>query len=239
MDPKSKTFLALVVGLALLFNPFVPGVHLGDGDVYQYEAAEVEYGNETGLQVTSVQTGDSLDTLSVDDEILCTGSGLQRACRFEYHVLDGGNVSAYPHSFGYANYEFVYANDRFYRPESVERDGDWYMALEPVDDPDPLRYVAESDVPRVERELAEDGRVRTYRELPHDDQLIEVGGEYYTIYTTAGKSYSGTGSFCSSSGEGFCGAADTKRWVDTALTLGSWLAGLWLVARAWRDVRRR
>lgn len=233
MRQTSKAYLAAAVGLALLVNPFAPGVHLGDGSVYRYEAASVEYRQDEGLRVTSVRTGDAVDQVSVDDEIVCVGSGLRRTCRFEYHLLDGGNVSSYPPSFAEARYEFVYANDRLYRPTAVERGGDWYAALEPVTDSDPLRYVADSSgVPSAERRLVEEGRTLTYGELPHGDQLIEVDGEYYTIYATAAKTYSGGGSFCSSGGEGFCGAADNKRLVDSALTLASWLAGLGFLVRA-------
>lgn len=238
MRPESKTFVAILLGFALLFNPFVPGIHFGDGSVYQYEAASVEYHQDGSLSVTSVRTGEALERVPLDDEITCFGGGLRRACQFEYYVLDGGNVSSYPRSFGNARYEFVYVNQQLYRPTSVERGGDWYMALEPVNDSDPLRFaVAETEIPSVERRLVADGRVLTYGELPHAGQLIEVGGEYYTLYSTASKSYSGGGSFCASSGKGFCGAADRKRLVDSALTVASWLAGLGLLALAQRRIR--
>lgn len=227
MRPESKTFLVILVGLALLLNPFVPGVHLGDGSVYRYEAASVEYQDDGSLSVTSVRTGEALDRVSVDDEIVCAGENLRRICRFEYHVLDGGNVSAYPESFGSARYDFVYVDQRLYRPTSVERDGDWYAALEPVSDSDPLRFpAAQSGISSVERRLVESGRVRTYDELPHGDQLIEVDGEYYTLYRTASRTYSGGGSRCVSSGAGFCEEASRKRLVDSALTVASWVAGL-------------
>lgn len=238
MRPKSKTFLTVVVGLALLLNPLVPGVHFDGGSMYRYEAASVEYEQNESLSVTSVRTGEPVEQVSVDDEIACLETGLSRACQFEYHVLDGGNVSSYPRSFAEARYDFVFADGRLYRPTSVERGGDWYAALEPVEDSDPLRYVAaRTDIPSAERRLVEEGRVVTYGELPHADQLVEVGGEYYTIYATAAKSFSGGGSFCSSSGRGFCEAANRKRRVDSALTLASWLAGLWLVVRGWRSGR--
>ncbi|WP_135851570.1 hypothetical protein [Halorussus salinus] len=235
MRPESKTFLVILVGLALLFNPFVPGLHLGDGSVYRYEAASVEYHDDGSLSVTSVRTGDAIEQVSLDDEIACFDGSLRRLCRFEYHVLDGGNVSAYPESFGSARYDFVYLKQRLYRPTSVERDGDWYAALEPVNESDPLRFpAAESGISSVERRLVESGRVLTYEELPHDDQLIEVEDEYYTLYKTASRTYSSGGSRCVSSGAGFCEKAGRKRLVDSVLTVASWLAGLGFLSLARR-----
>jgi hypothetical protein len=235
-----KTLLAVLLGLTLLLNPFVPGVHLADGSVYRYEAASVEYQQDGSLFVTSVRTGDAVGRIPLDDEIVCFGGSLRRSCQFEYHVLDGGNVSSHPRPFVSTRYEFVYANGRLYRPSSVERDGDWYAALDPVNESDPLGTVAaRSGIPPVERRLVESGRVLAYGELPHDDRLIEVGDEYYTLYATASKSYSGVSSICSSGGDGFCGAADRKRVADSVLTLSSWLAGLWILYRARGEIRDR
>lgn len=233
LDPDTKTFFVLLAGLALLANPFVPGVHLGDGEVYRYEAAHVEYENGS-LTATSVRTGAVRDHLPIDDEIICTRLGINRRCQFEYHVLNGGNVSTV--GIGGARYEFAYLGERLYRPSSVGGRHEARMTLEPVNDSDPLSAVAARDhLPAAERELVESGRIKTYDELPHENQLIAVGGEYYTVYPTAHRSFYGGGSACSSSGNGFCAAASQKRIVDTGLTLASWLAGLWLLVR----VRKR
>ncbi|WP_158057759.1 hypothetical protein [Halorussus halophilus] len=238
IHPSTKLFFVLLAGLALLFNPFVPGIHIGDGDVYRYEAAQVEYQDDGSLQATSVRSGEVRENLPIDDEIICTRLGVSRRCQFEYHVLNGGNVSTI--GIGGARYEYAYLGGRLYRPDSVGERGDERMTLEPVNDSDPLASVATQDTSSTERRLVNEGRIKTYRELPHEEQLVEVDGEYYTIYATAHRSFYGLGgaSRCVSSGDGFCESANQKRLVDTGLTLASWLAGLWLLLRVRRRMRR-
>jgi hypothetical protein len=236
LTSRQQSLLLAALGIGLLVNPSAPGLHFGEGSVYRYEAAAVDYNQSAGLQVTDPETGQSITLDNVDDEIICEGFALRRACQFEYSVYDGANVSALPSRIGYSEYEFVYRNETFYRPTTVERAGDWYMRLDPVTDPDPLRYVADGgDLSPGAQSAIASGAVLTYRELPEANTLVREGGEYYTVYSTGVKRYWSGGSFCSSGGDGFCGTADSKRWTDSLLTLGSWVLGAALVGVALRS----
>lgn len=236
LSSRRKSLLLLILGIGLLVNPYAPGLHLGDGNVYQYEAATVTYEQPAGLQATDPETGRELHLRSVDDEIICEGPAIRRTCQFEYSVYKGTNVSSVGSSFGYAQYEFVYLNDTLYRPTTVERSGEWYMSLEQVTEPDPLRDIADSGVLSDSAHKAiSTGTVMTYRELPEDNTLIRHDGQYYTLYTVGAKRYWGGGSTCSSGSDGFCSAADSKRWTDSLLTFGSWVIGVALVFFALRS----
>lgn len=235
VSARRKSFLFLVLGIGLLVNPYAPGLHVGDGSVYRYEAVAVTYDQSAGLQVTDPETGRDIQLRSVDDEILCEGPTIRRACQFEYSVYEGTNVSAIGRGIDSAQYEFVYLDEGFYRPTTVERAGEWYLTLERVTEPDPLRYVADSGrLSDGARQAITTGAVVTYQELPEANTLVRHDGQYYTLYTTGTKRYWGGGSFCSG-GEGFCSAADSKRWTDTALTFGSWAIGVALVVFAFRS----
>lgn len=236
LSSRRKSLLLLGLGIGLLVNPYAPGLHFGEGSVHRYDAAAVTYNQSAGLQTTDVETGRVLDLRSVDDEIICDGLALRRACQFEYSVYDGANVSSINRRIGYAQYAFVYLNDTLYRPTTVERSEEWYMSLDRVTEPDPLRYVADSDELSVgARTAISTGTVMTYRELPEATTLIRDDGQYYTLYTTGVKRYGSAGSVCSAGGDGFCSAADSKRWTDSLLTLGSWVIGLALVGFAVRS----
>jgi hypothetical protein len=233
LSSHRRSSLLLIVGILLLVNPYAPGLHLGDGSVHRYEAATVTYNESAGLHVTDPETGRELSPSSVDDDIICTGS-IGRVCQFEYAVYEGTNVSATPGE--YADYQFVYLNETLYRPTTVPRERQLRMSLDRVTGSDPLRDVATSGgLSEGARSVISTGSVLTYRELPEEGTLVRHDGQYYTLYEAGVKHYGGGGSFCGSSGDGFCGAADSKRWVDSLLTLGSWGIGAALVVFAFRS----
>jgi hypothetical protein len=240
MDSEWTSFVLLLVGFALLLNPLVPGVHIGSETVYEYEAVSVEYEQGEGLNLTNVQSGQQLEPLSVDDEIVCEADWDRRLCRLERFVQQNGSVPGYVSAgFHYpSDYEFVYLDEQFYRPTTIDRCGGSHLALESVNDSDPLREVARTDLTRLERRVVESGSVVTYRKLSREDQLLRVDADYYFVYQTARKRYSGGRDNCHSSGDGFCSNADWKRRIDTALTLGSRLVGLVLLIFAWERIQR-
>jgi hypothetical protein len=225
-------------GIVLLINPYAPGIHFaevhgGEESVYRYEAATVTYNESTidkGLQMTEPETGRELSLRSVDDEIICDGFANERLCQFEYNVYDGTNVSGMGDT---SSYQFVYLSGALYRPTTVERQGGPQMSLNRVTDTDPLRHVADSGpLSGGARKAISSGSVMTYERLPEENTLVRHDGQYYTFYTTGFTEFSGSwssGSSCSSSGEGFCSAAVSKRWTDALLTLCSWAIGAALV----------
>lgn len=239
MRSEWKTFVLLLVGLALLLNPLVPGVHLGSGTVYRYDAASVNYTSGDGLELRYVETGQRLEPVAVDDEIACEDRPERWFCRVAVHVLRNGSVPAYASaraSFPEQS-EFVYLDSRFYRPTTVERGGEAYLALDSVNDSDPLREVAATDRTSLERRVIESGSVVTYNRLQREDQLLRADGRYFVLRRTARKRYTRGWNDCLGTGDGFCEAADWKRRIDTALTLASWLAGFALVLHGWVRVR--
>lgn len=240
MDPERKSFVILALGLALLVNPWVPGVHFGSGTVYEYEAVSVEYAPDEGLELRGVQSGREKEPLPVDGKIVCEDRDDRWLCQVAYFVQQNGTVPGYA-SAGFdfhSVHEFVYLGGQFYRPTTVERGEQAHLALEPVDDADPLREVATTDLTVREREAVESGHVVTYRRLSREHQLLRFDDGYYFVYQTAHKEYGGPRASCVSSGRGFCEDADWKRRTDSAVTLVSRLVGLTLVFREWERIRR-
>jgi len=148
MESEWLSLVLLAVGLALLLNPLVPGVHLGSGTVYEYSAVSVQYANETGLELKGVDDGQPKEPLPVDDEIVCEYHWARWMCRVLYSVQQNGPVPGGA-SAGFDFHEefgLVYLDDRFFRPTTVDRADEAHLALEPVNDADPLRAVATTDL---------------------------------------------------------------------------------------------
>lgn len=156
-------------------------------------------------------------------------------CAFEAAVLEGADVPTDRGEISRAHYSYVYLDDTFYEPTVMVRDEGSFAALEPVTDSDPLaRVVMEGDLSAPARVAISGEQVLVHGELAEANRLVRYEGAYYTIYQSGSKRYGSVGSFCASSGEGFCDDADTKRWVDTLLTLGSRLLGGVLLVGAYR-----
>jgi hypothetical protein len=239
MDSWWKTFGLLLVGLALLLNPVVPGIHFGAETVYRYEAASVNYTAGEGLELRYVETGQRLEPVPVDDEIACEDQPDRWFCRVIVFVQQNGTVPGYA-SAGASlpeEFEFVYLDNRFYRPTTVERSGETHLALDPVNESDPLQEVAATDLTSLERRTVESGSVVTYRDLQRKDQLLRADGGYFVVRQTARKRYTRGRDNCHGSAEGFCNDADWKRRIDTSLTIGSWLVGFGLVLHSWVRIR--
>ena len=235
MHDEVKSYALFLAGVALVLNPFVSGVHVGDGSVYRYDAAAVDYADGEGLELRHVRTGERLERLPVDDEILCKDRLDRRACRLESYVRQNGTVPARAeYGVGYpSRYEYVLLDGRFYRQVTVDRDGWAHFALDPVNDSSPLEAVAATALTSLERNVVDSGRVVSYRNLTRRNQLLKVDGEYYVVYRSGFSRYGGPHASCHSNGDGFCDAADWKRRIDTALTAGSRLLGLVLLLEGW------
>lgn len=240
MDSGWVSFGLLLVGLGLLVNPWVPGVHLGSETVHEYQAVSVEYERGEGLDLRNVPDGQRLESVSVDDEIACDGRSNQWVCRVALFVERNGSVPGYA-SGGlrfHSDYEFVYLGDQFFSPTTVERGGRARLALAPVNDSDPLRRVATTDLTPLEERVIESGRVVTYQRLSREHQLLRSGGEYYFVRQTARNRYGAGADRCHTVDDGFCERADQKRLTDTGLTVASRLAGLVLVLAGWIRIQK-
>jgi hypothetical protein len=237
LNTNRKLYLILIFGIVLLVNPYVPGVHLGDGSVHKYEAKTVTYNESAGLQVTDPETGRELSLRDVDDDILCDSFDDRYLCEFGYTVIDGfGERVGHPD-------QFVYLNQTLYRSDTDRNfRGEPPLRLVRVDEsrtPDPLQHVAKhGDLSGGAEKAISTGSVLTYRELPEEDTLIRHDSTYYKLSKTGisrWDGFGGTGEFCSSNSADFCDAAGSKRLIDSLLTLGSWAIGFALVVFAFQS----
>lgn len=213
--PLHTGLLLIALGLAVLGAAAALGGMPADS-VYQYTAAEISYEDEE-LHADPVPTQRSINAhqLSVDDRIVCLPS-ITRECYLELNALDEGGISGYPVR---ASYDYLYSDGQFYE---LTRDLDAQtMGHEPVpvDEVFSRLTVSESEADATVRTAIEDGTVRTTHQLQSTDTLIEVDGDYYTVYRSGSKQYDGWGAFCSSAGDGFCDQADQTRYGPTIVFL--------------------
>ncbi|WP_276299226.1 hypothetical protein [Halorussus lipolyticus] len=170
--------LAILVGVLLVFSPLYVGVfHIGD-PTYRLTAAEVEP-TDDGFEVHG-----PYPTWGLDDDIICVGL-TDRPCVLERHLLDGANVSTrYGVEFGHYQYEYVYANETFYRVAYDERGGRTALRLEPVPTEDAL-YHSASPVGAVRapvRQAVESGSATARQSLLGDSgKLVAESGTYYVV----------------------------------------------------------
>lgn len=209
--------LLVVLGISMLWT--AGGIGGPDADVRQYTAYEVTYeGGE--LVLTDVDTGEErrdahVSTVDVDENVVCLPTHT-RECSLTMKEYEGEiNASGISSEFRYA-----YIDDEFYRITRTYGTGAEFE-YERVDGSDALASLAldRDRLTETEREVLDDGEITSTDPAPNTNRIVESGGEYYTILQTASKTYGGAGSFCASSGDGFCDRADTVRWID-------WLSGL-------------
>lgn len=230
----------VLVGLALLVNPIVPGVHVMEVTITQYDAARVTYDATDGLRVVDATSGEVLHGIEVDRDVICErGYHRYRDCSFERAVLAGRNVPTRPEDISRSRYAWVYLDDTFYRPTVDDRANGSFAALEPVDPGDALDRIADRGPPtEPERQAIEDGSLLVYGELPVSNRLVRHDGAYYTVYRSESETYGLFESSCGSDDREFCNAAVTKWWTDNLLTVGSRLLGGGLLAVGYHRRRR-
>lgn len=221
-SPLRTYSLLLVLGVALVWIAFSAGGVETD-TAYEYTAYEVEH-TDGELVATNARTGRTVDgvraeKLNLDERIVCLPSHT-RQCRFERRALDG-TLSA--EAIG-SDYRYVYLDGEFHRITSKplgEFEHERTDAAEAFAD-----LAVDSDrLHPAERDAIENGREISTRAFANTNRLVHHDGAYYTILTTAQKSYGSGGSFCSSSGDGFCGDADSLRWTLRIRSFGIGVLG--------------
>ena len=237
-SPLRTYSLLLVLGLALVWVAFSAG---GETDtVYQYTAYEVEHADGE-LTATNVHTGRTregirVEHMNIDERIVCLPSHT-RQCSLERQALDG-NVSAKGTG---SDYRYVYLDGEFHRITS-ESMGEFRHERTDATEAFAELSVDSDRLRPAERATIETGRTITTRAFANTNRLVEHDGAYYTLLATAQKSYGSGGSFCSSSGDGFCRDASVLRWksrlypvgVGILGALGIVVGGLGLLG-AWRE----
>ncbi|ELZ29214.1 hypothetical protein C475_03319 [Halosimplex carlsbadense 2-9-1] len=210
--------LLIVVGFALLVNPFVVGaLDIGDPDSYTYEPGRVTfYDNGT------YDAADPADV--IDPKVACLDDQLPtRSCMLEraVHANDGVVYDGLPQRILGTDYWYVYVWDEgFFEPTSLDRgNGTYEYGLEPAEQSQALDYVAVSseDASTGVRRALETGQFRTSDPLDDADELVAHDGSYYVVTAT---------SYSTTDGE--------RRDIVVALQWIAGIAGGWLVLQGQR-----
>lgn len=223
--------LLIVLGVALVGGA-LDAEGGGSDDVYQYTAYEVEYDDELALRdaITGRPLGNPRGT-NVDERIACLPD-MTRQCRFERQAMDG-EVSV--QAIG-SRVRYVYADGSLYR---IHQNGTGFeFEHEPTAPSDALADLATDSgrLTAAEREAITEGQVVTTRKFPDSNRIVEHDGDYYTLLNTGVKRYGSGGSFCASSGGGFCSDADRHRWFVRLRAAGIGLLGAVGVAAGGREL---
>lgn len=221
-SPFRTHALLVVLGVALVWVASTTG-GVATNAAYEYTAYEVEHADGE-LRLTNARTGRTVEGAraekrNVDERIVCLPSHT-RQCSFERRALDG-NLSV--EGIG-SEYRYAYRDGEFYRIESRPLGEYEHERTDPADAFAELAVDSDRLSPG-ERDAVESGRTVSTREFANTNRLVRRGDTYYTIFTTARKSYGSGGSFCSSSGNGFCGDADSLRWKLRLRSVGIGLLG--------------
>ena len=228
------SILVLVLGSTMLWIAVDAGGPETDV-VRQYTAYEVDYDEElvlTNEETESERTGARISSANVDDRIVCLPAAT-RECSFAHQEFEG-DVDA---EGLVGQYRYAYFDDEFYRIAEEEAFNYTYERT----DADEVfaRLAVDSDrLTDAEREVVESGQRVSDRPYATTTRLVAHEGSYYTILQTGQKAYSDGGAFCSSSGDDFCGEADSHRRNQYAKAVGLGLLGLLGVGVGGRGVLR-
>lgn len=182
---RQRGGLYVVVGFALLVNPFVVGaLDLGDPDSYTYEPKAVTfYDNGTYDAERGVD--------HLDPEVACFEWPRSRTCLLERaNYANGGLVyDGVPSQFLRYEYRYVYVwGEGFFEPADEQfENGSVEYGLQPVARPAALdRIAAEPDrVSAGVRTAIETGQYRTSDPLDGADELVAHDGGYYVVTATS------------------------------------------------------
>ncbi|QHS16159.1 hypothetical protein GWK26_02770 [haloarchaeon 3A1-DGR] len=255
LTPRRRDALRAVVALALLAGPlWIPALHLGD-PTYRYERAQIT-DDESGIAFENESAVPAGTILS--EEIVCAGTS-SRACAFERHLARNNTVltgiysstagtgtssfALAPDGYDYVQingtvYEtatvanrsrvYVVANGTVYEkgkaPEDADASGDLYrveLSLQRVPPAEVLSRVSR-DVDTVPSPIARAARTGTgvaHRDLDVPETPIRTADDaYYRVYLAGQRETDGLAR------------------LDTALSIGTPIAGLIVLARLRRRV---
>ncbi|WP_435155718.1 hypothetical protein [Haladaptatus sp. DFWS20] len=228
MRPSSETkaLLSISVGLVLLLNPLYIGLLHLDDPTYRYQQVEVEF-TDGGYRTDERSL---LGVERIDSDVACLRGYPTRACQFERFLYNGGNGSVptnYRFRHAGRDYSAVFVNGQFYRPRGIERNGTWYMTLEPASKEEVLKGVTTpyADAPVSIRHAVRTGNVSTHREIEMTNELVRKDGTY-SVIRLADKAE----------------ASNSKRLLHYLFLVGGVVVGFFHVLRGQRlrvDERRR
>jgi hypothetical protein len=192
LSPSQRGALYVVVGFALVCNPFVVGAFdIGDPDSYRYEPAEITF-FENGTYDAPVGTD------AIDSEVACLDSYLPtRSCMLERAVhanggllYDGLQSNFIDHGYWYV---YVYGSG-FFEPVAEETEnGTVEYGLSPVSQADALDDVATpfDRAPSGVRTAITTGEFRTSDPIDGTGELVRHDGSYYVVRSVTSKTTEG------------------------------------------------
>jgi hypothetical protein len=182
----------IVVGFALLLNPFVVGaLDIGDPDSYTYEPKEVTfYDNGTYDAPIGVD--------EIDPGVACLDTLPSRSCALEraVHANSGVTYDEYPrYVIRDVRYPYVHVWGAGFFGTATEElaNGSVEYGLEPVPQSRALDSIAVSsdDASRGVRRALETGQYRTSDPLDDADELVAHDGNYYVVTEVASRTTTG------------------------------------------------
>lgn len=177
--------ISILVGFALLMNPFVVGAYdIGDPDWYRYEASEIEFHPNGTFDMSPPAT-------PLDPDVACLGDLWSRSCVLEHAVHANGGITfdGPPQAFINHEYRYVFIWEAgFFRPTAKDvQDGTVRYDLEPVPLDEALDRIA-TPLSRADtgvRAAIKSGEYETSDELSGAHQLVSDDGQYYVVHARA------------------------------------------------------
>ncbi len=214
---RQRGGLYVVVGFALLLNPFVVGaLDIGDPDSHTYEPTEVTF-HDNGTLDRPGGVGE------IDPAVACFESIPQRTCMLERAIRANGGVQydGLSSTFLRHDYRFVYVyGEGFFEPVADDPgNGTVEYTLAPVSQSAALDSISDPSREATEgvRTALETGEYRTSDPLDGANELVVYDGSYYVVSEVSSRTTTGE-----------------RRTIVVFLqwTLGA--AGAWLVLRGQR-----
>lgn len=215
--------LLLVLGLVLLWTAVADGGP-ETNTVRQYTATEITHEEGTLVltdrQRSEERRGNQATGINIDDRIVCLPDVSWECSLFRQAYQGEINATGINSQF-----RFAYIDGEFY---DLDRGDSSTLQFERTDAERVFELLAVDGgrLTAAERSVLDEGQITTTRPLPHENRIVEDGGEYYTILQTGTKRYGDGSSFCSSSGNGFCDRADRERFIERASQIGLGILGL-------------
>ncbi|SDN26566.1 hypothetical protein SAMN04487949_3772 [Halogranum gelatinilyticum] len=185
LSPRRRGTLTVLVGFALLLNPFVVGhFDIGDPDRYEYEASEVSF---TEYGTSDIPRGVDV----VDPQIACLdGYPPSRSCVLERAIHANGGLwyDGPPAHFLRSDYEYVFTETEGFH-ELVAREGaDNQIKYDsrPVPTDEALDRVATEyeHAPRKAQFTIDSGSYAARDPIDGANELVEKNGSYYVVHET-------------------------------------------------------
>ena len=183
LSPRRRGTLTVLLGFALLLNPFVVGhFDIGDPDRYQYEASEVSF---TEYGTSDVPRGVTV----VDRQIACLdGYPPSRSCVLEQAIHANGGLSydGPPAHFLRSDYEYVFIHGEGFHDlvakEGTDDQVKYDLRSVPTDEALDRVATEYEALPRKAQFTIDNGSHTARDPIDGANELVEKNGSYYVVH---------------------------------------------------------